>query len=66
MCDIGILNCKKNLDLLDNFFSQHSSVYDWYRPTAGFINFPRCFEIKICEHFLKQFTDNQYETIFYF
>jgi aspartate/methionine/tyrosine aminotransferase len=32
---------KNNLDLLDSFFSQHSSVYDWYRPTAGFINFPR-------------------------
>lgn len=32
---------KNNLDLLDNFFNQHPAIYDWYRPTAGFINFPR-------------------------
>jgi aspartate/methionine/tyrosine aminotransferase len=32
---------KINLDLLDNFFGQYSSVYEWYRPIAGFINFPR-------------------------
>lgn len=32
---------KNNLDLLDIFFRQYSSVYDWYRPHAGFINFPR-------------------------
>lgn len=32
---------KHNLDLLDNFFNQYSSVYEWYRPNAGFINFPR-------------------------
>jgi aspartate/methionine/tyrosine aminotransferase len=32
---------KNNLDLLDDFFASHSSVYEWYRPIAGFINFPR-------------------------
>lgn len=32
---------KNNLDLLDNFFNRYDSVYEWYRPMAGFINFPR-------------------------
>jgi aspartate/methionine/tyrosine aminotransferase len=32
---------KDNLDLLDNFFNRDDSVYEWYRPVAGFINFPR-------------------------
>lgn len=32
---------KRNLDLLDDFFNRYSSVYEWYRPKAGFINFPR-------------------------
>jgi aspartate/methionine/tyrosine aminotransferase len=32
---------KNNLDLLDSFFKQHTAIYDWYRPKAGFINFPR-------------------------
>jgi aspartate/methionine/tyrosine aminotransferase len=32
---------KSNLDLLDNFFNRYDCVYEWYRPMAGFINFPR-------------------------
>jgi aspartate/methionine/tyrosine aminotransferase len=32
---------KKNLDLLDSFFERYPSIYEWYRPKAGFINFPR-------------------------
>lgn len=32
---------KSNLDLLDTFFNRYDSMYEWYRPIAGFINFPR-------------------------
>lgn len=32
---------KNNLNLLDSFFNQYAIAYDWYRPTAGFISFPR-------------------------
>lgn len=30
-----------NLNLLDSFFKQHFSCFEWYRPQAGFISFPR-------------------------
>lgn len=41
---------KNNLDLLDNFFNRYSALYDWYRPIAGFINFPKLkLEINIDE-----------------
>lgn len=32
---------KQNMDLLDQFFSQYPEVYQWYRPKAGFISFPK-------------------------
>jgi aspartate/methionine/tyrosine aminotransferase len=32
---------KNNLSLLDNFFNKYDSAYEWYRPIAGFVNFPR-------------------------
>lgn len=30
-----------NLQLLDTFFNKHPETFEWYKPTAGFINFPR-------------------------
>jgi aspartate/methionine/tyrosine aminotransferase len=45
---------RNNLDLLDVFFKEYSSIYDWYRPNAGFINFPR---LKI-DVSIDEFTDN--------
>jgi aspartate/methionine/tyrosine aminotransferase len=48
-----------NLDLLDNFFSQYSAVYEWYRPNAGFINFPRLkLDINI-DHFAKKLIEQE-------
>lgn len=42
---------KHNLDLLDKFFNQYSFAYEWYRPEAGFINFPRLkLDIKIDQY----------------
>lgn len=32
---------RDNLALLDKFFAQYSDVFQWYRPKAGFISFPR-------------------------
>lgn len=50
---------KKNLDLLDQFFNQFQSVYDWYRPTAGFIAFPRLkLDLQI-EQFSKRLVDEE-------
>jgi aspartate/methionine/tyrosine aminotransferase len=37
----NIAIAKQNLDLLDTFFSQYSTIYEGYRPKAGFISFPR-------------------------
>lgn len=37
----NIAIAKNNLDLLDQFFNQYSSLFEWYRPNAGFINFPK-------------------------
>ncbi len=31
---------KDNLDLLDTFFNKYR-IYEWYRPIAGFVSFPR-------------------------
>lgn len=50
---------KNNLDLLDKFFNTYADAYEWYRPTAGFINFPRLkLDIKI-DHFAKQLIDEE-------
>jgi aspartate/methionine/tyrosine aminotransferase len=50
---------KNNLDLLDNFFNTHPTVYEWYRPIAGFINFPRL-KLKInIDQFAKQLIDEE-------
>lgn len=50
---------KNNLDLLDTFFNQYTSIFDWYRPTAGFINFPRLkLDINIDE-FAKKLIDDE-------
>jgi aspartate/methionine/tyrosine aminotransferase len=32
---------QSNLPLLDNFFSRHSDLFAWVRPTAGPIAFPK-------------------------
>jgi aspartate/methionine/tyrosine aminotransferase len=37
--NLGIINA--NLDLLDRFFDRHSDRFDWVRPRAGSIAFPR-------------------------
>lgn len=50
---------KNNLDLLDKFFNEYFDVYEWYRPTAGFINFPRLkLDVNI-DHFAKQLIDEE-------
>jgi len=37
--NIGI--AQTNLDRLDAFFKRYTPMFEWYRPQAGFINFPR-------------------------
>lgn len=37
--NLGII--RRNLDLLDGFFGRHSDLFDWQRPVAGPIAFPR-------------------------
>ncbi len=32
---------KHNLDLLDNYFQRYSDIYQWQRPRAGFVGFPK-------------------------
>jgi aspartate/methionine/tyrosine aminotransferase len=32
---------KANLDLLEQFFAKYSDLYEWSRPRAGFISFPK-------------------------
>jgi aspartate/methionine/tyrosine aminotransferase len=32
---------KNNLDVIDNLFARHSSLFTWNRPTAGSMGFPR-------------------------
>lgn len=50
---------KYNLDLLDKFFNHYSSVYEWYRPKASFINFPRLkLDISI-DQFAKNLIDEE-------
>lgn len=50
---------KSNLDLLDVFFNRYQSVYEWYRPNAGFINFPRLkFDMSV-DQFAKQLVEKE-------
>ena len=32
---------KSNLDLLDDYFQRHSEIFQWERPRAGFVGFPK-------------------------
>lgn len=57
--DRNLAIAKKNLDLLDQFFSQFQSIYDWYRPTAGFIAFPRLTVDFPIEQFSKKLVDKE-------
>ena len=50
---------KHNLDLLDQFFKQYESIYEWYRPKASFINFPRLKLDVDIEQFSKQLVDEE-------
>jgi aspartate/methionine/tyrosine aminotransferase len=44
---------RRNLPLLDQFFERHASVFEWVRPTAGPIGFPRLHGVddvdRLCE-----------------
>jgi aspartate/methionine/tyrosine aminotransferase len=44
---------RRNLPLLDQFFARHASVFEWSRPTAGPIGFPRLHGVddvdRLCE-----------------
>lgn len=50
---------KNNLDVLDKFFNVHTTVYEWYRPMAGFINFPRLKLNLNIDQFAKQLIDDE-------
>jgi len=53
--NLGIINT--NLDLLDRFFGSHSDRFDWDRPRAGSIAFPRLLKGKtddFCRSLLEQ------------
>ncbi len=55
----NILIANQNLDLLDQFFSRYPMIYEWYRPKAGFVNFPRLkLEMNI-EEFAKQLVEEE-------
>lgn len=50
---------KQNLDLLDQFFHQYADIYEWYRPNAGFINFPRLKLPIDIDHFTEKLISEQ-------
>ncbi|HVV67923.1 MAG TPA: aminotransferase class I/II-fold pyridoxal phosphate-dependent enzyme [Gammaproteobacteria bacterium] len=50
---------KENLDLLDQFFMRYPSLVDWYRPSAGYVCFPRLKLQTPIEHFAKQLVDEK-------
>lgn len=50
---------KKNLDLLDDYFQRHAEIYQWRRPRAGFVSFPKLkLDINI-EKFARNFIDEE-------
>ncbi len=50
---------KQNLDLLDNYFQCHSDIYQWERPRAGFVGFPKL-KLKInIETFAKKLIEEE-------
>ncbi len=50
---------KPNLDLLDNYFQRNADVYQWERPRAGFVGFPKLkLQINI-ETFSKRFIEEE-------
>jgi aspartate/methionine/tyrosine aminotransferase len=50
---------KTNLDLLDSFFNNYNTIFDWYRPTAGPIAFPRLIIDKPVSTFCKEVLDQK-------
>ncbi len=48
---------QQNLDFLDQFFHRHSSLFDWYRPTVGFLSFPKLKLPVSIDDFAKKFVD---------
>ncbi len=50
---------KTNLDLLDNYFQRNSDIYQWERPRAGFIGFPKL-KLKVnIETFARRFVEEE-------
>lgn len=39
--DSHLTRIKRNLNLLDDFFDEHKDVFEWVRPKAGTIGFPK-------------------------
>jgi aspartate/methionine/tyrosine aminotransferase len=50
---------KDNLDLLDNYFQRHADIYQWERPRAGFICFPKLKLQADIETFAKRFVEEE-------
>jgi aspartate/methionine/tyrosine aminotransferase len=49
--NLGII--KNNLEVIDDFFSRHSSLFSWVRPSAGSMGFP-----KLLTGTIDEFCDN--------